>query len=139
MAKISNQQVYPEDKRVSIDDYLIGTDKEDRLRTKTYPMKSVVELVSEEIKDNIPRKTSELINDGEDGINPFVSQKDLNGKVYQFSNLSEIHIIHGLKRYVYPEVIINSERVITDVEYMDDLDSILIRLGKPETGIVILK
>lgn len=139
MAKISNKIVYPEDRKVTVKDYLIGTDSEDRLRTKTYPLQSVVELISDEITDSMPKRTSDLINDGEDGINRFISEKDLKGRTYQFSNIDIIHITHNLNRYVDVTVIIGTEKVLADVDYIEDLKSIIIRLSKPETGIILLK
>ncbi len=141
MAKISNKEVYPEDHNVTIEDYLIGTDSANKkvLQTKTYPVKGLVEIISQEVGKDIPRRTSELINDGENGVDKFATKKDIVGKTYQFSNLSEVVIPHNLGRYVEITVIIGTEEVLTDKHYEEDLNTIIVKFGKPQTGIVLIK
>ncbi|WP_430611464.1 hypothetical protein [Flavobacterium sp. JP2137] len=141
MAKISNQEAYPEDKNISLEDYLIGTDSQDRNRTKTYPLKSVVQVVQDEIETNleVPKRTSDLINDGNGSGSPFATINDVRGKVYQFSNLREVTIIHGQGRIVSADVIIGTQEVLAAKEHSVDLNSITIKFSKQETGFVLIK
>jgi hypothetical protein len=141
MAKINNQEVYPEDHNVSLEDYLIGTDSSNKkvLQTKTYPVKSLIELAKKELSLNIPKRTSDLVNDGENGVDKFVTKRDVDGKAYQFSNMDEVKITHGLSKYVSVTVIIGTEKALADVKYEDDLNTIIVSFKKPQTGIVLVK
>lgn len=141
MAKISNKEVYVEDHNVTIDDYLIGTDSANpkKLQTKTFPVKGLVEIVSQEIGVKIPYLTSQLINDGEDGENKFITKKDTEARVFQFSNLKDVHIVHDEGRYVNVTVIIGTQKVLADIDYMEDLNSIIVSHGRPETGVILIE
>lgn len=141
MAKISNKEVYPEDYNVSIEDYLIGTDSANKkvLQTKTYPVKSLIELAKKELDISIPKRTSDLVNDGENGVDKFVTKKDVIGKTYQFSNMDMVPITHGLGRYVDVTVVIGTELALADVKYETDLNTIIVKFSKPQTGVVYLK
>lgn len=142
MAKISNKDVYPEDYNVTIEDYLIGTDAANKkvLQTKTFSVKSLSEVIKQEVEIDfeIPRKTSDLINDGENGVDKFATMKDVSGKVYQFSEMSTVPITHNYNRYVKVEVIIGTERALADIHYEDDLNTIIVSFKKPQTGIVLI-
>ncbi|WP_060873850.1 hypothetical protein [Myroides odoratus] len=143
MAKISNKEVYPEDYNVTLEDYLIGTDSANKkvLQTKTFSVKSLTEVIKKEVEIDfeVPKKTSDLINDGENGVDKFATAKDIAGKTYQFSNLSEVVIPHNLGRYVEPTVIIGTEKILTTIHYEEDLNIIIVKFGKPQTGIVLIK
>ncbi|WP_413512214.1 hypothetical protein [Myroides odoratus] len=143
MAKISNKEVYPEDHNVTLEDYLIGTDSADKnvLQTKTFSVKSLSEVIKQEVEVDfeIPKSTSDLINDGENGVDKFATVKDVGGKTYQFSNLSEVVIPHNLGRYVDPTVIIGTEKVLADIHYEEDLNTIIVKFGRPQTGIVLIR
>lgn len=143
MAKISNKEVYPEDYNITLEDYLIGTDSANKkvLQTKTYSVKGLVEVVKKEVDAGleIPKRTSDLINDGANGIDKFATVKDIQGKTYQFSAMEIVPITHGFGRYVDVTVIIGTEKVLADVHYEDDLNTIIVKFKKPQTGIVLIK
>lgn len=46
MARISDKSKYPQDVSVSIEDYLIGTDADDNMKTVTFTVESLVDLVT---------------------------------------------------------------------------------------------
>ncbi|MCP1996669.1 hypothetical protein [Flavobacterium sp. HSC-61S13] len=142
MAKISNQEAYPEDKQVALEDYLIGTDSQDRKRTKTYPLSSVVEVIQDAIEENLemPKNTSDLVNDGNGTeAGPFATIEDARGKTYQFSNLKEVIVVHGKGVIVDVVVVVGVQQVFTSVEHSPDLNNVTVRFSKQETGFILIK
>lgn len=93
----------------------------------------------DDIKELIPKKTSQLINDGENGLDKFITEIDLGGKTFQFSNMSVIPVTHGMGRYVDVSVILGTELVLADVFFETDLNTIVVKLKKPETGVILIK
>lgn len=91
------------------------------------------------LADAIPKKTSDLINDGENGVDKFITASQVETKVFPFNNTDLVVCNHGYGRYVDAEVIIGVQKVLADIEYMTDLNTIVVKMTSLETGIVIVK
>lgn len=157
MARVSNTDKYPKDEEIKKEDYVIGTESKTG-KTRNFTIGEIIDQSTQEIGEyvkrivfkgeklpnvggevNLPNRTSQFINDGEDGVDKFATKKDVERQTYQFSNLKEVYIYHGLGKIVSVDVIIDSELVIADVEYFSDFNSVTIRLSKEETGLITIK
>jgi len=83
MGRINDTSKYPLDNTVTLDDYFIGSDIDDNNKTKTYSIRGLVNLVSSQGATS----TSQLVNDGENGADPFITANDVPAAVTSTSQL----------------------------------------------------
>lgn len=57
---------------------------------------------------------------------------------HYFANETIITINHNLGKYVNVIVLIGTEKVIADIEYTPDMNSIIVRFERLETGLIII-
>lgn len=101
-------------------------------------IKEVVKEINNEI-DKIPTHTSQLINDGENGLGKYLTSVDYQIKEYPFNNSKSVVIRHNLGRYVDVDVIIGLEKVIADIEYVQGHNTVVVKFSKEETGVIIIR
>jgi hypothetical protein len=73
MGRINNTDKYPLDDLVTVDDSFIGSDIDNNGRTKNYSIRGLLNLVSDQSATN----TSDLVNDGANGTDPFITASDV--------------------------------------------------------------
>lgn len=89
--------------------------------------------------DAVKAKTDELtssVNNLNTQVTQIINQTQTT--YHHFSHKQEVKIQHNLLKYPRVDVMIGTDIVLADTEHSPDMNSVTVRFGSPQTGIVVI-
>lgn len=96
-------------------------------------------------------RTSQLINDGENGNSKYIELVDLSELVsdivgeisepryYNFSDKVEVTIHHDLGKIPNVTILIGEEEIFADIYHTPDLNSLVVTFSTSQTGVIVVQ